>query len=468
MMIPRRVASLLALLLLAAPALAQNRVTPQSREQLQFSFAPVVRKTAPAVVNVYSRRTVRTAASPLFDDPLFRRFFGENSPFNAPAERVQRSLGSGVLVAGNGTIVTNHHVIKDAEEVTIVLADRREFEAKVLRSDERTDLAVLKIDVKGEQLPFLELRDSDELEVGDLVLAIGNPFGVGQTVTSGIVSALARTAVGISDFRFFIQTDAAINPGNSGGALVGLDGRLVGINTAIFSRSGGSVGVGFAIPSVMIKAVLAGAGSEARIIRPWLGVSGQPVTADIAASLGLKRPMGVLLKEVTAGGPAAQAGLRVGDVVQSINGHEVEDAEALRFRVATLPVGGRARLATFRDGTHREVEIVLTAPPEDPPRDISELGGKTPLSGATIANLSPALADELGLDAAARGVIILAVTARSPAARVGFAGGDMLATINGRNVTSVAQTRQLLAETARQWQLAIRREGKLLTITVGG
>jgi S1-C subfamily serine protease len=300
------------------------------------------------------------------------------------------------------------------------------------------------------------------------VLAIGNPFGVGQTVTSGIVSALARTAVGISDFRFFIQTDAAINPGNSGGALVGLDGRLAGINTAIFSRSGGSVGLGFAIPSVMIKAVLAGAGSEARIIRPWLGVSGQPVTAEIAASLGLKRPMGVLLKEVTASGPAAQAGLRVGDIVQSINGHEVEDAEALRFRVATLPVGGSARLATFRAGTHREVEVVLTAPPEDPPRDISELAGKTPLSGATIANLSPALADELGLDSAARGVIILAVTGRSPAARVGFAGGDILATINGRNVTSVAQTRQLLAETARQWQLAIRREGKLLTITVGG
>ena len=468
MMVPRRFATLLALLLLTAPVLAQNRVTPQSREQLQFSFAPVVRKTAPAVVNVYSRRTVRTAASPLFDDPLFRRFFGENAPFTAPAERVQRSLGSGVLVASDGTIVTNHHVIKDAEEVTIVLADRREFEAKVLRSDERTDLAVLKIDVKGEQLPFLELRDSDELEVGDLVLAIGNPFGVGQTVTSGIVSALARTAVGISDFRFFIQTDAAINPGNSGGALVGLDGRLVGINTAIFSRSGGSVGLGFAIPSVMVKAVLVGAGSEARIIRPWLGVSGQPVTAEIAASLGLKRPMGVLLKEVTASGPAAQAGLRVGDIVQSINGHEVEDAEALRFRVATLPVGGSARLATFRAGTHREVEVVLTAPPEDPPRDISELAGKTPLSGATIANLSPALADELGLDSAARGVIILAVTGRSPAARVGFAGGDILATINGRNVTSVAQTRQLLAETARQWQLAIRREGKLLTITVGG
>ncbi len=216
---------------LAAPALAQTRVAPQSREQMQISFAPVVKRTAPAVVNVFSRRTVQTGGSPIFNDPIFRRFFGENSPFAAPAERVQRSLGSGVLVAADGTIVTNHHVIKDAEEVTVVLADRREFEAKILRSDERVDLAVLKIDVHGEKLPFLELRDSDELEVGDLVLAIGDPFGVGQTVTSGIVSALARTGVGVSDFRFFIQTDAAINPGNSGGALVSLDGKLVGINT---------------------------------------------------------------------------------------------------------------------------------------------------------------------------------------------------------------------------------------------
>jgi Do/DeqQ family serine protease len=460
--------ALLALLLLAPSAAAQNRVVPQSREQVQFSFAPVVKKTAPAVVNVYSRRTVRSAASPLFDDPLFRRFFGENSPFSVPTERVQRSLGSGVLLAPEGVIVTNHHVIKDAEEVTVVLADRREFEAKTLRSDERTDLAVLKIDVKGERLPFLELRDADELEVGDLVLAIGNPFGVGQTVTTGIVSALARTGVGIADFRSFIQTDAAINPGNSGGALVSLDGRLVGINTAIFSRSGGSIGIGFAIPSLMVKTVLAGAGSQARIIRPWLGVSGQPVTAEIAGSLGLPRPVGMLVKEVSPGSPAAQAGLRVGDVVQSINGHEIDDAEGLRFRVATLPVGSPARLTAFRAGAHRELDIVLTAPPEEPARDLSELAGKTPLSGATVANLSPALADELGLEPTARGVIVISVAPRSPAARLGIAGGDILATINGQAVTSVAQARRLAAETARRWQLAIRREGKLLTVTVDG
>jgi Do/DeqQ family serine protease len=452
--------------ILVPAAFGQTRLAPQSREQVQLSFAPVVKRTAPAVVNVFSRRTVHTAASPLLQDPLFRRFFGESSPFAEPTERVQRSLGSGVIVAADGTIVTNHHVIKDADEITIVLADRREFEARVLRSDERVDLAVLRIDTHGERLPFLELRDSDELEVGDLVLAIGNPFGVGQTVTSGIVSALARTGVGVSDFRFFIQTDAAINPGNSGGALVSLDGKLVGINTAIFSQSGGSIGIGFAIPSLMVRTVLAGAGSGGRIVRPWLGAAGQPVTAELAQSLALPRPMGVLVKDVAPNSPAAKAGLRVGEVVQSINGHEVEDEEALRFRVATLPVGSTARIAVFRNGASREVEAVLTAPPEDPARNTTDLAGSQPFAGARVANLSPALADELGVDTGARGVIILAVDRRSTAARLGFTDGDVIAAVNGKAVTSVAQLRDLLGQHPRQWQLQIRRGGKLLSLTV--
>jgi serine protease Do len=457
----------LTLLLLAAPALAQTRVPPQSREQMQLSFAPVVKKTAPAVVNVFSRRTVQTGGSPIFNDPIFRRFFGENSPFGGPTERVQRSLGSGVIVAPDGTIVTNHHVIKDAEEVTVVLADRREFEAKIVRSDERVDLAVLKIDTHGEKLPYLELRDSDELEVGDIVLAIGDPFGVGQTVTSGIVSALARTAVGISDFRSFIQTDAAINPGNSGGALVSLDGKLVGINTAIYSRSGGSIGIGFAIPSLMVKTVLASSASG-RIVRPWIGASGQPVTAELAASLGLPRPVGVLLKEVAPNSPAAKGGLKVGDVVESIDGHEVEDVESLRFRVATLPVGATARLTAYRSGTRREVDIVLAAPPEDPPRDVTALRGSHPLAGATVGNLSPALADELGVDSTLRGVIVMKVEEGTPAGRLQFVPGDIIAMINGHQITDAAMLNALLAEPARQWQITIRRGGKTLRVTVEG
>lgn len=240
------------------PAAAGTRVVPDSRAEIQLSFAPLVKRVAPAVVNIYTRRTVETRASPLFSDPFFQQFFGDRfmpPGFGGPTQRrVQNSLGSGVLVAADGLVVTNHHVIDGSDQITVVLADRREFEATLLGSDERTDLAILRIDARGEALPYLTLGNSDELEVGDLVLAIGNPFGVGQTVTSGIVSALSRTAIpGAGEYRAFIQTDAAVNPGNSGGALVTMDGALVGINTAIFSRSGGSHGIGFAIPPTWFR-----------------------------------------------------------------------------------------------------------------------------------------------------------------------------------------------------------------------
>ena len=226
------------MLCLASPAAKADKVVPETAGQLQMSFAPIVKRSAPAVVNVYAQRVTQAQSNRFFDDPFFRRFFGDDGSFGRPRERVQNSLGSGVIVDPAGLIVTNNHVIANGTDIKVVLADRREFEAKVLLTDERTDLAVLKIDVPDEELPALVLGDSEALEVGDLVLAIGNPFGVGQTVTSGIISALARTKVGVSDYQFFIQTDAAINPGNSGGALVNMKGELIGINTAIFSRSG--------------------------------------------------------------------------------------------------------------------------------------------------------------------------------------------------------------------------------------
>jgi serine protease Do len=458
------------LLALAAPAAADTSAVPTTREQVKLSFAPVVKRTAQAVVNVFSRRVVRQGGAPsaLFDDPLFRRFFGDAIPFGLPQERVQNSLGSGVIVGRDGLIVTNNHVIRGADEVTVVLADRREFEATILRRDERTDLAVLKIDVKDDALPFVELGDSDALEVGDLVLAIGNPFGVGQTVTSGIVSALARTRVGISDFRFFIQTDAAINPGNSGGALVDLDGKLVGINTAIYSRSGGSIGIGFAIPTAMVRAVVAGAADGGRIMRPWLGASGQPVTNDLAQSLGLKRPVGVLVKEVAQGSPAAEAGLKIGDLVLTVNGHEVEDDEALRFRIATQPVGSTAALTLWRDGAERSIRVRLAAPPETPPRDITELRGRHPLAGAKVANLSPAFADELGLDLAGRGVIVLGTSTGSVAQRLGLEPGDIVAGVNGRAIGTVEQLRERLREGRAPWAIAIKRGDRLLNLQVQG
>jgi Do/DeqQ family serine protease len=462
--------SLIGLVLAAAvciaPAPAQT--VPPSREAIRLSFAPIVKQAAPAVVNVFSRRIVRTSASPFADDPFFRRFFGDRSPFGIPQERVQQSLGSGVIVEPDGLIVTNHHVIQEAQEITVVLSDRREFEAKVLRSDERTDIAVLKIDAKGEALPTLGIGDSDMLQVGDLVLAIGNPFGVGQTVTSGIVSGLARTAIGIGDFRSFIQTDAAINPGNSGGALVDVDGKLVGINTAIFSRSGGSIGIGFAIPTSMVRAVLEGAKTGKPMVRAWLGATGQPVTAEIAQAAGLDHPRGVLVKEVVAESPAAQVGIRPGDVIIAIGGHDVDDPEDLRFRVATLPVGAPARLAFWRAGKQQEASATLVSPPETPARDTQTLDGKHPLAGVTVSNLNPALADELSLDTNLRGVVISDVRDGSYAQRINLQKGDIVVSINSKPVPTVAALRQIVGAGSGSWSLSVKRGGQTMSVTIRG
>ncbi len=442
--------AIVAAALCLAPALAQT--APKTREAIRLSFAPIVKQAAPAVVNVFSRRVVRTNASPFADDPFFRRFFGDRSPFGLPQERVQNSLGSGVIVDPDGLIVTNHHVIQEAQEITVVLSDRREFEARVLRSDERTDLAVLKVDPKGERLPTLPIGDSDALQVGDLVLAIGNPFGVGQTVTSGIVSGLARTAIGVSDFRSFIQTDAAINPGNSGGALVDVDGKLVGINTAIYSRSGGSVGLGFAIPTSMVRAVVEGAKSGKPITRAWLGASGQPVTAEIA--------------QVSADSPAALAGVRAGDVIVAISGHEVDDPEDLRFRVATLPAGAPVPLTLWRAGKQQETSATLVTPPETPSRDTQTLEGRHPLAGVTVSNLNPALAEEMSLDMTTRGVVIGDVRDRSAAQRIGLQKGDLLVSLNNKPLPTVAALRQVVNAASSPWTLSVKRGNQTLSVTV--
>jgi Do/DeqQ family serine protease len=462
-MLTRPVCLVLALVAVAVPAAAQTRVVPESREVLHFSYAPIVKKVAPAVVNVFSRRVLRSVTGPalLFNDPFFRRFFGDQFPMGVPRERVENSLGSGVIVDESGLIVTNHHVIKDAQEVRVVLADRREFEAKILLSDERADLAVLKIEPQGEKLPVLAIADSDELEVGDLVLAIGNPFGVGQTVTSGIVSALARS-LGAADFRSFIQTDAAINPGNSGGALVDLDGKLVGINTAIFSQSGGSIGIGFAIPTNLVRAVLQAASHGGHVVHPWIGASGQAVTADIAQGLGLPHPQGVLLKEVVPGSPAAEAGLRKGDVVLAVEGHEVDDPDALRYRVATLPPGARARFSLWRSGEHRDAGVIIAAPPEEPPREATALAGRHPLAGASVANLNPAFDDELGFDTTQRGVVVTALSDGDIAEQLGILPGDIVVSLNKQPVESVAQLKQLLGSTRPPWTVTVKRGDKLL------
>ena len=458
------VAVLAIALVTCAPVWAQR--APESRAEISLTFAPVVRRTAPAVVSINTRRTVRTPLSPFMADPFFRRFFGDQFP--DLGAQVQNSLGSGVIVDSSGLIVTNNHVIRGAEQIQVVLADRREFEANVLRADERTDLAILRVDPGGQELPALEFRDSDDLEVGDLVLAIGNPFGIGQTVTMGIISALARTQVGIADFRSFIQTDAAINPGNSGGALVAMDGRLIGINTAIFSRDGGSLGIGFAIPANMVRAVMGGVAAGGRLVRPWLGAWGQGVTADVAQAVGQRRPVGVLVGEVVPGSPADRAGVRRGDVITQVDGREINDNQALRFRVATQAVGSSVRLTLWRDGRERTASATLVAPPETPPREATPLRGNHPLAGATVANLSPALADELGFEDNPRGTVVLEVRRGSPADEyLNLQQGDILLRINDAELRSVDDLRRVLGQPQRQWRMSIRRGSQTLTAVFG-
>jgi Do/DeqQ family serine protease len=449
-------------LALSGGAAAQERQVPGSTAQMMASFAPVVHRVAPMVVNVYAAKINR---NPFADDPFYRLF---NFPGLMPRERVQRSLGSGVIVDSSGLVVTNNHVVEGADEVKVALADKREFEATLVLKDARSDLAVLRLKDGREQFPAIELGNSDELQVGDLVLAIGNPFGVGQTVTHGIVSAVARTQVGISDFQFFIQTDAAINPGNSGGALVDLRGRLAGINTAIFSRSGGSHGIGFAIPVNMVRVVVASAKNGGSAVkRPWLGAKLQDVNAEIAESLGLKRPGGALIANVSPGSPAALAGLKTGDLIVAIDGQTVDDPNAFDYRFATKPLGGSAQVGLLRNGQEMDVTVPLEPAP-DVPRDELVIGSRSPFLGAKVANLSPALAEELRIDAKAEGVAVIDVPDNSIAARYGFRRGDVIVIVNGEPIAKTRDLERAAGEATRTWSVTILRGGQRISAEFRG
>jgi Do/DeqQ family serine protease len=457
---------LLGLFAPGAAAQAPNQVdrqVPSSIGQLELSFAPIVKRVAPAVVNVYAAHVVENQ-NPFMSDPFFRQFFGGGMP----RELVQRSLGSGVIVDPSGLVVTNYHVIADASEVKIALSDKREFAADVVLKDQRSDLAVLRIKGATERFPTLQFANSDDLQVGDVVLAIGDPFGVGQTVTHGIVSAVARTQVGISDYQFFIQTDAAINPGNSGGALVDMNGRLVGINSAIYSRSGGSQGIGFAIPANGVRVVVASAeGGSSAVKRAWLGAKLQEVTPEIADSLGLKRPSGALIASLVAGSPAARAGLKTGDLLVSIDGVDVEDPNAFDYRFATKPLGGAAQVGVLRQGRSFVVPISLEPLP-DTPRDEMEIKNRSPFAGATVANLSPALADELQLDPQAEGVVITAVADGSTAQNIGFRKGDVVLTVNNQKITKSGDLEHATDNGGHQWRVTIVRGGQQISVMFTG
>ncbi len=417
------------------------RAVPNSASEVSPSFAPVVKRAAPAVVNIYTARVDRQRSA-LMDDPFFRQFFGGATP----QPRVQQSLGSGVIVAPNGLIITNNHVVAGADQILVALSDRREFPAKLLFADARLDLALLKIETGGAKLPVIRMGDSDRSEVGDITIAIGNPFGVGQTVTTGIVSAIARTGIGVSDWQFFIQTDAAINPGNSGGALLDAQGRLIGINTAIFSRSGGSNGIGFAIPSKMVRVFL-NAADKGKLVSGWIGVEGEPLTAESARLAGLDRPGGLLVTAVVPGSPGARAGIRIGDVLRAVDGKEVVDGGQLRYSLATEGVGRTLDVLLVRGGTERAVQVTLAPPPETPPRQITPITGRSILAGVTVANLSPAYAQELGVGLPEQGVVVVEIAGAAPAARLGFLKpGDLIEAVGGQPTRTVADVvRQVAA-----------------------
>ncbi len=431
-----------------------TRRAPADIASMKTSFAPVAKRAGPAVVNVYARRLVRQR------DPFFELFGG-----GIPRARVQQSLGSGVIVRSDGVIVTNNHVVQGGQEFMVVLADRREFPAKLLLADPRTDLAVLKIESDGERLPVLPIDDSDDLEVGDLVLAIGNPFGVGQTVTNGIISALNRTAdPGGLDASAFIQTDASVNPGNSGGALVDMDGDLIGVPTFILSRSGTSSGVSFAIPAAMVRRVVETAvGGGQVVVRPWLGAKTDTVNGEIARSLGMARPEGALVSDVYPGSPAARAGLREGDVITAVDGAAVNDPASVNYRVATNRPGETVTIAILRDGRPQQLRARLDPPPATPARDERVLDGPHPLTGATVVNLSPAVADEIGADPFSGRGVVISKPGRSYAAAAGFRAGDIVREINGNEIGDTRELQAILNQGAAVWRVTIERDGRRIT-----
>ncbi|PZU82367.1 MAG: serine protease [Shinella sp.] len=458
--IVRCAATTLLALSLVGPGLAfaqDAKTVPQTQLEMQTSFAPLVKQTHGAVVNVYAERIVQRRASPFAGDPFFEQFFGQQMPNRTEK---QSSLGSGVIVEDNGTVVTNNHVIEGADDIKVALADGREFPVKVVLKDERLDLAVLRIEAH-EKLPTLPIGNSDAIEVGDLVLAIGNPFGVGQTVTSGIVSALARNQVTEGDFGFFIQTDAAINPGNSGGALMNMKGELIGINSAIFSKGGGSNGVGFAIPANLVKVFLGAADRGATSFeRPYVGATFDPVTSDVAEALGLDKVRGALVVRVVDGGPAAKAGLKAGQVVTAVDGVPVEHPDALGYRLTTAGLGKAVKLTVRENGAEKQITMTLAGAPETTPRDERLIQGRNPFAGAKVANLSPKLAYELQMPSEVMGVVITDVAEGSPAARLGFAPHDIIISVNGDAVATSADMAKIAAGDPGFWRVEIERDGQ--------
>jgi serine protease Do len=455
-------------------SLLVSTANAQVGQQVSFEagLTPVVERVVPAVVNISSEKIVRFAdsgpSSPFFFDPFFREYFGEGSPrgYNQPREQREQSLGSGVIINADGYILTNNHVVESASSVRVSLADKRELKARVIGTDPRTDIAVIKVDEKN--LPVLPIADSSKVKTGQFVLAVGNPFGLGQTVTMGIVSALGRGNLSIVDYEDFIQTDAPINPGNSGGALVDIHGALIGINTAILSRSGGNQGIGFAVPINMARDVMGRLVKDGKVVRGWLGVVIQPVTPAVARAMGLAKPSGALIGDVTPGGPAERAGLRRGDIVLSMNGEAINETRELSLKVAMLAPGTTARLRVHRDRGEVDIPVTLGEQPSERSTLASgpESGPARALQGVSVTNLNPQLRQQLGLPSGMTGVVVTAVEMGSPAAEAGLRRGDVIQEVNRRAVSNVSEFDRAVRQGGDAVVLLVNRGGNTMFVVV--
>jgi periplasmic serine protease, Do/DeqQ family len=451
-------------------AQATKAVTPQL-EAFRYELADLADQLIPAVVSIQTETTVKVQNfGGFFGDDFFDQFFNFGAPRQQrpkESERKQQGQGSGVIINSSGQILTNNHVIEGADQINVVLSDKREFKAKIVGTDKQTDIAVLQIEGEIKDLPVASLGNSDALRVGEWVIAIGNPFGLSQTVTKGIVSAKGVHNRGITSYENFIQTDAAINPGNSGGGLFNLSGELIGINTAILSRSGGFQGIGFAIPVNLAKSIMGDLLSAGKVSRGWLGVSIQDVSSNIAKALNLKPAKGALISEVFENSPADKGGLKVGDVVRSINGKVVEDANDLRNTVAMLRPGENAEFEILRDGKNLRLKINIAL------RDENNLAGAMPNSkdsekktesgkndwGIQVAELTKAQKKEAGLSESSAGVLVISVEEKSPAAKAGVKSGDIILVANHRGVASVKDFNSIFSENTKTMLLLIRRDG---------
>jgi len=440
-------------------------ISPQTQQAFRTGFSQIVDKDLPSVVNISSSRvTGGNRPNRLFPelDPFFRKFFGELQP-----ERVERSLGSGVVVRGDGYVLTNNHVITGASDISVTLGDKRNYKGRLVGADPLTDLAVIKVDANN--LPVVPFADSSHVRVGDIVLAMGNPFGLSQTVTMGIISAKGRAGLGIEAYEDFLQTDAAINPGNSGGPLVDTQGAIVGINTAILSARGGNEGIGFAIPSSMAERSLTQIVQTGKVVRGYLGIIPQDITPAMARALHLNQPKGVIVGDVEDGAPAAQAGLQRGDIILSVNGQPVDDANQLKLRISSMAPGTVAHLEIQRDGNARRLDVTLGEMPANPQplgTGMAPSGGGAALDGVTVGELTPDIRDQLNLRSNVQGVVVMSIRQNSAAADAGLQPGDVIQEVNRKPVTSVNDFNNAARNSGRPILLLVNRMGTTLYLAI--